>query len=106
MRISATLLLTLQGVAVVSALTPLCVPPASGEDDVFIQCAVESGSFSTQNVSLVDGAVVRVVEYNIDRNGAGGDGSREAGMQPILSLLADPTVVPEWDVLIMSEVAR
>ena len=85
---------------------PLCQPPVTGEDDQFITCEIEQGSFNTTTSPDDFPSVVRVVEYNIDRNGNGGDGSREGGIEPILKLLADVNVIPTWDVLILSEVAR
>ncbi len=102
--------------AAASAMVPLCKVPQSGDSDVFITCDIEHDDFfagggddsssSRRNETLKEGTILSVVEYNVDRNGSGGDGSKEAGMDPILKLLSDRTVFPEWDVLIMSEVAR
>ena len=100
-----------------AALSPLCVPPVDG-DDIFINCSIDLGS---PNLSSINNpkpllpqigdlsqipSSLTVAEYNIDRNGYGGDGSRESGLQSIIDLLHDGSVVPEFDVLLLSEVGR
>lgn len=88
----------------VHSLAPLCpLPPYS--DDVHISCATETGSYATIPRLNVP-TQLNIVEYNIDRNGMGGDGDNENGLAPIIKLLSNPLLVPSADVLILSEVAR
>lgn len=89
------------------ALPPLCTPPSNPDvDDIHIDCKIDTNMESPSEVTPSFEGDLTVLEYNIDRNGAGGDGSREAGMEPILNLLSDATVLPAFDVLLLSEVAR
>jgi endonuclease/exonuclease/phosphatase family metal-dependent hydrolase len=91
-----------------ATLAPLCTPPAEGSDDAFISCQVETDSHATNYVvdPAVDPNKLVIVEYNIDRNGEGGDGDNEQGLDPIINLLSTPDAVPEFDILFISEVAR
>jgi hypothetical protein len=91
----------------VYTLPPLCPPPPY-EDDVHLSCATESGFFSSIKTDCERFPVtsLNIVEYNIDRNGYGGDGSAENGLQPIIDLLQNSSLVPSGDIFLMSEVAR
>jgi len=85
---------------------PLCTPPLPDADDVYIDCEIETNdSGSSAEVPPYTGTL-NVVEYNIDRNGSGGDGSRESGLSPILALLSDVSLLPSFDILVLSEVSR
>ena len=87
-----------------SSLAPLCEPPTPDQDDQFISCEIEASNVS-EGTDPLD-TKLTVVEYNIDRNGGGGDGPNEAGMDPITALLSNTDLLPPFDVLFMSEVAR
>jgi endonuclease/exonuclease/phosphatase family metal-dependent hydrolase len=88
----------------VSALPPLCPPPPY-DDDVHLSCAVEHGSYATTSQNI-DMSLINIVEYNIDRNGFGGDGSKESGLDSIIDLLTNQSLVPFAHMFVMSEVAR
>lgn len=91
-------------VAQTNALAPLCpLPPY--KDDVHLSCATESGSFTTIPHYNVP-SELNIVEYNIDRNGYGGDGDNESGLDAIIKLLSNPLLVQSPDVLVLSEVGR
>eukprot|EP00164_Ancoracysta_twista_P000693 GFYU01000917.1.p1 GENE.GFYU01000917.1~~GFYU01000917.1.p1 ORF type:complete len:385 (+),score=82.75 GFYU01000917.1:41-1156(+) len=85
--------------------TPLCPNPSTvpADDDVHIKCKMESASFIDQPAPAK--GELLVMAYNIDRNGRGGDGHREGGMQPFLDLFTNGHV-PMPDVLLLSEVSR
>ena len=106
-----TLLTALPLLNAVSAIEnnspPLCAPPTQTQDNVFIDCKLEYHSPTNLKPSKAANVNdLRTIAYNIDRNGDGGDGSKEGGLTPIISLLEDYTVVGEWDVLFLSEVSR
>ena len=85
---------------------PLCEIP-SANSDVFINCKIDSGQPNASVDSYYDDSESLIVlEYNIDRNGAGGDGSNEIGLEGITNLLSSSNVPAKWDVLILSEVSR
>lgn len=87
----------------VQALKPLCpLPPY--EDDVHLSCDTENGNFSLDETTHKQDFVI--IEYNIDRNGFGGDGSSETGMSGVIQLLQNRTLTPEGDILLLSEVSR
>ena len=100
------ILLSSSPASAASLSSALCTPPAPDQDDTFIECLIEITPPATP---LPEPALpplnLTVVEYNIDRNGRGGDGSKESGLSPIISLLQS-TVLPDFDVLLLSEVAR
>jgi len=101
--------LLLSSVIKTSALeppVPLCNPPTDPSDDVFINCESDVGSFSPPGPPPSLPKNLTIMTYNIDRNGLGGDGDRELGMGPIISLLNDTSVLPQFDVLLLTEVAR
>ena len=56
-----------------------------------MNCQIETGSFlpsSTSNsTNSTNWKNLRIVEYNIDRNGRGGDGPNEDGLDPIVEAL-------------------
>lgn len=99
----------------------LCVPPVDGEQDIYLNCSIDTGEPSpVDRIDPLPASTVRygeeesnqnknqftVAEYNIDRNGYGGDGSHEEGINALISLLHDTSVIPEFDVLLLSEVGR
>lgn len=85
------------------ALSPLCpLPPY--DDDVHLNCITEFGSYAPPNPKASNS--LTFLEYNIDRNGLGGDGSNEQGLGAIVNLLQNRSVIPDFDVLVLSEVAR
>ncbi|EAS02789.1 endonuclease/exonuclease/phosphatase family protein (macronuclear) [Tetrahymena thermophila SB210] len=77
------------------------------EDHKQIECQIQTGSFlpesSLQSNEIKSFDQLKVVEYNIDRNGFGGDGPNEKGIQPIIDALK---TLGDADVIILSEVAR
>jgi len=88
-------------VSLTNGLAPLCpLPPY--EDDVHLSCNTESGSFSSIPHYNVP-SELNIVEYNIDRNGYGGDGSNESGLDAIIKLLSNPLLIHSPDVLVLSE---
>ena len=87
------------------ALAPLCPLPPYPEDDIHLSCSTESGSFSTIPHYNTPSELY-IVEYNIDRNGYGGDGDNESGLDAIIKLLSNPLLIHSADILILSEVAR
>mmetsp|Transcript_20694 Transcript_20694/g.41399 ORF Transcript_20694/g.41399 Transcript_20694/m.41399 type:complete len:340 (+) Transcript_20694:114-1133(+) len=107
-RVASLLLPLLLSAGAAAALSPLCVPPAPGQDDTYIDCEVEvegPKGIAYQPAALLDDGELVVLEYNIDRNGGGGDGSNEGGLEPIIDLLKSDAL-PDFDVLILSEVSR
>ena len=90
-----------------AAVETLCTPPSPGQDDTYIACELERYT-PPAKAPLPEGKTndLQTIAYNIDRNGDGGDGSKENGLSPIISLLEDRSIIPEWDILFLSEVAR
>lgn len=72
-----------------------------------ITCSIDSGSFlpisEKNNTSKIPWDELIIVEYNIDRNGKGGDGPNEKGLDPIVEVLLS---LGHIDIIILSEVAR
>ena len=56
-----------------------------------MNCQIETGSFLPSSTSNLTNSTnwknLRIVEYNIDRNGRGGDGPNEDGLDPIVEAL-------------------
>lgn len=97
----------------VNSLSPLCpLPPY--DDDVHLNCETENGDFSSlqnsidlKNIFKEDEPIeLNIIEYNIDRNGYGGDGTNESGLDPIISLLQNSNLIPIPDIITLSEVGR
>ena len=49
-----------------------------------------------------------IAEYNVDRNGFGGDSKLEGGLDKIIHIFRDAPreKVPEIDIILLSEMAR
>jgi len=65
------------------------------------ECAPVAGKFSR-----VEGGLPHeftVLEYNIDKDGHGGDGAREQGILPIIELLKNRAVVWDADIILLAE---
>lgn len=87
-----------------SGLNDICEYDASKPKN--LHCKVERGSFlemkeEIEAVKSVDKLVI--VEYNIDRNGRGGDGPNEKGLAGIITAIQS---LGDADVILLSEVSR
>ena len=93
--------------AATPVLPSLCDQIPGPNGTVAIQCAIDTGNFSSA-APLVP-AAVRLLEYNIDENGRGGDGLHEDGLQPIIELLLtgnNGSIPIDNDFIVLSEVKR
>lgn len=91
----------------IEGLKPLCpLPPFKNNDDVHLSCEVEVGSYTKVSHYNLPSDGLNIVEYNIDRNGYGGDGDNENGLEPIIKLLSNPLLIHSPDILVLSEVGR
>ena len=86
-----------------SLLPFLCPNPAIQTDN--LNCSLDNGDFSLKNITFPDHLNFSIIEYNIDRNGFGGDSPLEKGLQNIIDLFkASVLITPDF--LILSEIAR
>jgi endonuclease/exonuclease/phosphatase family metal-dependent hydrolase len=92
---------------------PLCpLPPFQKGDDVHINCKTDMGNNIIINPPHLNKIVI--ASYNIDRNGYGGDGSREEGLEPIINMFLEgvqPNGTKQGlpkspDIILLSEAAR
>ena len=83
----------------VGPVDPLCTARIGGLD-----CALEQGSFIASAPPPTTS--LTVVAWNIAKSGCNAEGARGNGIAPQIAVLQDRSLIPEFDVLLLSEVSR
>lgn len=92
-----------QLLAVESKNKVLCEVIQEGKD---VKCEIEHGSFIEANSPLPNKTSLKILEFNVDKSGYGGDSPLEKGHVPIMNYLQLLVEQEDIDVIIVSEIAR